>query len=609
MGGVTDTAGQAAGHKAGHDVGHNVGHEVGHGAGQAAGHDVGGDVEHGVGHDVAHDVGQEAGRRPRPDVGHPAEGAAGGPAVYDYVVVGAGSAGCALAARLSEDPDVRVCLVEAGPADTDPDTRVPLFGGRLLRTHLDWDYDSHDEPGLDGRRVYLPRGRVVGGSSALNGMVYIRGNALDYDAWEQPGWTWADMLPYFLRSEDNERGASAYHATGGPLAVGDGRADSPAIAAFVNAAEEAGHERTDDFNGPRQDGFGRYQVTMRDGERCSSADAFLRPAARRANLTVLTHVQVHRVTFAGTRATGVTGRRLDDTVELRAEREVLLCAGAYNSPQLLLLSGVGAADDLRALGVPVVADLPQVGRNLQDHPSVNLVWTHTRPEGLFAASEDRHVREYAERRRGPLASNVPEGGGFLRSDPALPAPDLQYHAAATMLVDGGLGAPTAHGFSFGPCLLTPRSRGDVTLVSAAPTAKPRIRHAYYREDADLQVMVAGVRAALEIAARPALAPYAETPFRPPASWRDGDLRDYVRRNTQTLFHPSGTCAMGTVVDAELRVHGVTGLRVVDTSVMPTVVRGNTNAPVIALAERAADLIRGAGGPAERAGARAAPALR
>ncbi|MFE2757928.1 GMC family oxidoreductase [Actinosynnema sp. NPDC059335] len=513
-------------------------------------------------------------------------------ASYDYVIVGAGSAGCVLASRLTEDPEVTVCLIEAGTMDTDEVIRVPAHGGRLLRTRLDWDYDSHEEPELNGRRLFLPRGRVVGGSSALNGMIYVRGNPSDYDGWRQSGWDFEDLLPYFLRAEDNERGAGPWHGVGGPLRVSDSRSNNPSSQAFVDAAVEAGLGRNDDFNADRQDGFGFYQLTQRDGERWSSANAYLHPALDRPNLTVLTNVQAHRITFAGDRATGVVGMRLDEQVAVRAEREVVLSAGAYNSPQLLLLSGVGPAAELAGLGIPVVLDQPEVGRNLQDHPSVNLVYGHSQPVSLFTAGDPRHVREYAEHRRGPLSSNVPEAGGFVRTRPGLSAPDAQFHVLPVMLVDNGMSPPTGHGVSFGPCLLDTGSRGSVTLLSGDPTAKPRIRHDYYRDPADLDAMVAAVRIGLDIARQEALAPYTERALQTPASDGDDDVRAFVRRYTQTLFHPAGTCAMGSVVDADLRVRGIEGLRVVDASVMPTLVRGNTNAPVMAVAERAADLIRG-----------------
>ncbi|MGK5552269.1 GMC family oxidoreductase [Actinomadura kijaniata] len=512
--------------------------------------------------------------------------------MYDYVIVGAGSAGCVLAARLSEDPDVRVCLVEAGPADSSPNIHVPAAGSRLFRTQLDWDYDSHLEPFCRDRRVYLPRGRVLGGTSSLNGMIYIRGNARDYDSWGQPGWSFDELLPYFRRSEDNERGASEFHGAGGPLAVSENRSRNPMSDAFLKAAGQGGFPANDDFNGAAQDGFGYYQVTQRDGMRCSSATAFLHPALERPNLTVETNVHVHRVTVAGNRATGVTGRRLDEDVEFRAEREVILAAGAYNSPQLLMLSGIGPADQLAPLGIPVLVDQPFVGQDLQDHPQCWLVHGHSEPVSLLVAGEERHQREFRDRRTGPLTSNGPEAGGFVRSRDGLPAPDLQYVCLPVMFTDGGLGFPTGHGFSFASYVLQPRSRGSVRLASDDPTAKPRITHNYYADEADLRTAVEGVRIGLEISRQKALKPYTERAVSVPASDSDADLRDFVLRNTQSSYHPTGSCAMGRVTDAELRVLGVDGLRVVDASVLPTIVSGNTNAPTIAIAEKAADLIRG-----------------
>ena len=512
--------------------------------------------------------------------------------MYDYVVVGGGSAGCVLAARLSEDPDVKVCLVEAGPTDSSPNIHVPAGAAKLFRTQLDWDYDSHLEPFCENRRIYLPRGRVLGGTSSINGMVYTRGNRLDYDSWNQPGWSYDEVLPYFVRAEDNERGASEFHGAGGPLGVSENRSRNPMSDAFLVAATEAGHPANDDFNGATQDGFGYYQVTQRDGMRCSSAAGYLHPATGRPNLTVETGVQVHRVVMEGSRATGVTGWRADGEVTIRAEREVILAAGAYNSPQLLMLSGIGPADLLTALGIPVVVDQPLVGQNLQDHPQFWLVYAHSQPVSLLVAGEPRYQRQFAERHSGPLSSNGPEAGGFLRSRADLPAPDLQFVSLPVMFADGGLGFPSSHAISFGAYVLQPRSRGSVTLAGDDPTTKPRITHNYYADEADLRVAVDGVRAALDIARQPALAAYTERPTSVPASDSDADIRDFLRRNTQTSYHAAGTCAMGLVTDAELRVLGADGLRVVDASVMPRLISGNTNAPTIAIAEKAADLIRG-----------------
>ena len=511
--------------------------------------------------------------------------------MYDYVIVGAGSAGCVVAARLSEDPDVSVCVIEAGPPDTHENIHIPIGSPRLFRTRLDWDYDSHLEPHCGNRRMYLPRGRVLGGSGSMNGMVYIRGHRSYYDEWHQPDWNYDALLPYFRRGEDNERGADEYHGVGGPMSVSDNRARNPMSVAFVEAAVQAGHKANDDFNGAQQDGFGFYQVTQRHGRRCSSAVAYLRPAMDRPNLTVETNLQVHRVLFEDGRACGVVGQRLDTEIEIRAEREVIISAGTYNSPQLLMLSGVGPADALRQLGIPVVLDQPDVGQNLSDHTQAFLVFTHSQPVSLLAAGEPENVRLFVEEDRGPLTSNIPEVGGFARSRDGLARPDLQFHAAPVMFVDGGLGVPTAHGISYGADVLGARSRGSVTLVSDDPTAKPRIVHNYFAEPDDMGAAVVGLRMGLDIGRQQALSLYTETPYHPPVSDSDADLRDYIVRYSETTYHPVGTCALGKVVDAELRVAGVAGLRVVDGSVMPTVF-GNPNAPTVAIAEKASDLIRG-----------------
>lgn len=512
--------------------------------------------------------------------------------MYDYIIVGAGSAGCVLAARLTEDPDVKVCLVEAGPADTADNIHIPVAFGKLFRTHLDWDYATHEERFLGRRRIYLPRGRVLGGTSSINTMVYIRGNRIDFDGWNQPGWSYDELLPYFKLSEDNERGVSVYHGVGGPLAVSEGRSKNPMSAAFVEAGAQAGYPVNDDFNGASQEGFGFFQLTQRDGRRASSATAFLHPAMSRPNLTVETDVQVHRVLIEKGRATGVVGARLGETMTLHANREVILSAGAYNSPQLLMLSGVGPAGLLGALGIPVVLDQPQVGQNLQDHALVPLVYIHSIPISLLAANQPQYLEQFLSEGRGPLTANGPESGGFVRTRSDLPAPDVEFLGAPVMFADSGLGTPTHHSFSFGPSMLTPRSRGSVMLASDDPTAKPKISHNYFAEESDLDDAVIATRIGLDIARQQALKPYTEGQFEPPASESDKDLRDYIRHYAHSIFHPAGTCAMGTVVDAELRVQGVEGLRVVDASVMPTLIRGNPNAPTIAIAERAAAFISG-----------------
>jgi choline dehydrogenase-like flavoprotein len=455
---------------------------------------------------------------------------------------------------------------------------------------LDWDYDTHDEPHLDRRRIYLPRGRVLGGTSSINTQIYIRGNRLDYDGWDQPGWNFDELLPYFTRSEDNERGESHYHGSGGPLAVSENRSRNPMSTAFVEAGVEAGYPANDDFNGAEQDGFGYFQLNQKDGRRASSSTAFLHPAMSRSNLTVETNFQVHRVLLEGGAATGVVGQRLDEELTIRAEREVIIAAGAYNSPQLLMYSGIGPAAGLAPLGIPVEVDLPQVGQNLQDHVLIPLIFPHEHPISMLAAGAPENLQQFMSEGRGPLTCNGPEVGGFARTSADLPAPDVEYLAAPVMFVDTGLGIPTGHALSYGPSLLTPRSRGSVSLASEDPTTKPRIQHNYFAEPQDLADAVTALRMALEIARQPALRPYTATPFRPPASESDEDLRDYIRRYTHSIFHPVGTCAIGSVVDPELRVHGVDRLRVVDASVMPTIVRGNTNAPTIMIAEKASELI-------------------
>ncbi len=515
--------------------------------------------------------------------------------MYDYVIVGAGSAGCVLANRLSEDPDVSVLLLEAGPPDVNENIHVPLGYLQLGATEVDWNYFSAPEELCDGRRISLPRGRVLGGSSSINAMVYIRGNRCDYDEWGVPGWSWADLFPYFLKAEDNERGASAWHGAGGPLPVSEGRSQNLMARAFVDAGEQAGLARNDDFNGPEQDGVGMYQVTQRGGMRASTAVAYLQPAIERENLTVMPHMLVRRVLFDGLRAVGVEASKLGEAQELRAEREVILCGGAYNSPQLLMLSGIGPAEHLALREVELLLERPHVGENLSDHPATQLVWTTPEPQSLLLALEPEALAQFEADQTGPFASNLAEAGGFARVGAGAQAPDVQFHFAPVHIVEEGLGDPQGHGVWVSPCILNPTARGSVRLASADPTAKPIIRNAFYQQGDDLERMVAALRLTMDICEQPALAPYCAEPFSTPGADSEEALRAHVARTTFAVYHPVGTCRMGedaeAVVDSELRVNGVEALRVVDASVMPTVPRGNTNAPTIALAERAADVIR------------------
>jgi choline dehydrogenase len=529
-------------------------------------------------------------------------------AVYDYVIVGAGSAGCVLAARLTENPSTQVLLLEAGPPDDADEIHIPAALNLLFKSTYDWDYTTVPQQRAAGRSIYWPRGRTLGGSSSINAMIYIRGSRYDYDTWRDEygceGWGYTDLLPYFLRAESNSRGASAYHGADGPLSVQDPKYKSAMTAAFVDAARQWGMEANDDFNGPRQDGAGFYQVTQRNGRRWSAADAYLHPAAGRPNLTVQTDALVTGVAIEAGRAVGVRYllRGVEETA--RAEAEVILAAGAIGSPQLLMLSGIGPADHLAEHGIGVVADSPGVGANLSDHPIVTAMWHTPKATGLWEKAGPKNLARWRMMHSGPLTTNVAEAGGFSRTDPSLPAPDLQWHALPTPYQNFGLTDPSIRALSLLITLVAVGSRGRITLHSADPRHKPAIDPAYLSDSADIEPLVRGIRLAREFAAAGPLAKICKGELAPgPDAVTDSELTEFVRRDITTIYHPVGTCAMGgdsrlaaskltSVVDTGLRVRGVDGLRVVDASVMPAVPRGNTNAPTIAIAERAADLISG-----------------
>lgn len=515
---------------------------------------------------------------------------------FDHVIVGAGSAGCVLAARLTEDPDVRVALIEAGGADSLPEVQMPLAFPLLFKSSVDWDLYGEPEPGLGDRRMYLPRGKLIGGCSSINAMIYIRGNRADYDEWADggaEGWSYDEVLPYFRRSEDNARGESAFHGTGGPLTVSESRSNHMLVDAMIEATVAAGHERNPDLNGARQEGVGRFQLTQRDGLRCSAAKAFLEPARSRPNLEIITNALVTRILFDASRpdrAVGVEIARDRELSALRAEREVIVSAGAYQSPVLLMLSGIGRPADLERAGIEVRHDLP-VGENLQDHLMCQLNY-ETNVPSLFEAMSPENLALLEQEGRGPLTSNIPEAGAFFRTRPGLRAPDIEFHYAPSLLYDEGLVPPHDNGLCFGPVVVKPKARGKVFLRSHLPDAKPRVLHNYLTEDDDRQSMIAGIRMALEIATQPPLAALLRTAYRVPDSDSDADILRFVAANAQTVYHPTSSCAIGAVVDSELHVRGIEGLRVVDASVMPSITRGNTNAPTIMIAEKAADLIAG-----------------
>jgi choline dehydrogenase len=513
--------------------------------------------------------------------------------VHDYVIVGAGSAGCVVANRLGEDPDVRVAVIEAGPPDDDPNIHMPFGFGLNLTSDFDWALFSEPEPGLDFRRNYLPRGRVLGGSSSLNAMIYIRGNPADYDGWAalgNDGWGYEDVLPYFKRAEDNERGANRWHGVGGPLSVSESRSMHPIVEAFVDACEQVGIPRNEDLNGATQEGAGRFQVTQRDGRRCSTAVAYLHPAVARGNVEVLPNTRAYRVVFEGPRAVGVEVVRDGKVETIRAEREVIVSAGTYHSPQLLMLSGIGPAEMFAPLGMECMHDLP-VGQNLQDHLMLSFVVFTDKGSLLSYATPEAFARYEAEG-QGPVTSNGGEGGAFVRTRDGLEAPDVQFHIGGMLLHEEFLGVPFDDAYTFGPAVVKPSSRGVVTLRSPVPHARPRIIHNYLQTEDDRRSMIDGVRLNLAIHSAPALREWRRSDFLVPRSDSEEDIMDFVQRRAHTVYHPVGTCAMGSVVDGELRVLGLEGLRVVDASVMPAITRGNTNAPTIMIGEKGADLIRG-----------------
>jgi choline dehydrogenase len=525
----------------------------------------------------------------------------------DYVVVGAGSAGCVVAARLSEDPSVKVVVLEAGGPDRNIWIHIPIgYGKTIVDPSVNWMYETEPDPGANNRKLFWPRGRVLGGSSSINGLLYVRGQPADFDHWRQlgnPGWAWDDVLPYFKRSEGRVgEGDDRLRGRDGPLSVIDFAARSRLSEAYVESAVLTGIPRNPDYNGATQEGVAYYQNTMRNGRRWSAHRAFLKPAMKRPNLRVITHAQAERVLMAGRRATGVAYRQNGASHTVRATREVILCGGAINSPQLLMLSGIGPAAHLQAMGIEPVHDLPGVGQNLQDHYQVRFVYKCTEAITVndIMMSPARMALmglQYALFRTGPLTASAGQVGIFTKSRPGLDAPDIQFHFIGFSADRPGEGLHKFSGFSQNICQLRPESRGEILLKSPDPMAPPAIHPNYLSAETDRRVLVDGLQLARRIAAQPPIRAFIASEYLPGEQVQtDEEMLEYARNYGGTIFHPVGTAKMGhdpmAVVDAELRVHGIAGLRVADASIMPTIVSGNTNAACIMIGEKCADLVRG-----------------
>lgn len=526
---------------------------------------------------------------------------------FDFIIIGAGSAGSALAARLSENPQHSVCLIEAGKKDKNPLIHIPFGLSLLSRVKgIGWGYSTAPQAELNDRELHWPRGKTLGGSSSVNAMIYIRGAKEDYENWQShgaEGWGWDAVLPYFIKAENQQHGASEYHGENGPLSVSDLRHKDVLSESFVRAASEIGEQTVDDFNGAQREGLGFYQVTQQGGQRCSSAKAYLTDALSRPNLTVITEALVENIVIEDKVAIGVKLSQKGQSITLGADKEVIVSSGAINSPQVLMLSGIGPKKHLSEHGIECLVDLPGVGQNLQDHLDALIQHRCDAKEGYAVALSAipkyvKSVFQYMFKRKGLFSSNIAEAGGFVQTQYANGIADIQYHFLPAILLDHGRKTAFGYGFGLHICCLYPKSRGEVRLQSTDPSQSAVIDPHYLEHEYDQKVMIEGVKKAREILATSEFTQYKSREIGPgPEAQTDEEILAFIRKRSETIYHPIGTCKMGkvedpnTVVDSELKVKGIKGLRVVDASVMPSLISGNTNAPTIMIAERAADIIK------------------
>ncbi|MFT5194727.1 MAG: choline dehydrogenase [Cellvibrionaceae bacterium] len=522
---------------------------------------------------------------------------------YDYIIVGAGSAGCVVANRLSASGKHKILLLEAGGPDKAKEVHIPAAFSKLFKSQHDWAYETEPQENMNGMNLYWPRGKMFGGSSSINAMIYQRGAPSDYDGWAEKGneeWGWEDVLPYFKKSQNQERGADDANGVGGPLNVAEARDLHVLSQAFVDSAEQAGYTKNHDFNDGHQEGFGAYQVTQKNGSRNSTAIGFLKPALKRPNFQAETHAMATKLIIENKRCIGVNYNQNGKAKTAKANKEVILCGGSINSPQLLMLSGIGPGQHLQDMGIETLLDLPGVGQNLQDHLATMATWYCKQKITLAGAETLGSLAKYVLFKKGMLTSNIAESGGFVKLNPNSPAPELQFHFAPGFFLRHGFEIPEEngeklHGLSIGPTLVKVKSRGYIELKSADPLVYPKIQPNYLSHEDDLNILVEGIRIARKIVCQPALAPYIGEEYKPTADIQtDKELQTFVRANTQSLYHPTGTCKMGvdplSVVSPELKVHGIKGLRIADASIMPEIVNANTNAPTIMIGEKCAALV-------------------